>query len=73
MTGGKAQGIELEEEKWEPIDKITRLYDCGDPPVISTCAHPFRVVLVEKQQTPFPGSKSKKKLHKYGKKTLLST
>lgn len=61
-----AQGIELKPEKWDQIDEITRLYDVGKTPVISTCAHPFRVVLVEKQQTPFPGSRSKKKVHRYG-------
>jgi len=61
-----AQGIELKEENWERLDEITRVYEVGKTPVISTCAHPFRVVLVEKQQTPFPGSKSKKKVHRYG-------
>ena len=34
--------------------------------MISTYAYPFRVVLVEKQQTPFPGSKSKRKVYRYG-------
>lgn len=61
-----AQGIELRKENWEQLDEITRVYDVGKTPVISTCAHPFRVVLIEKQQTPFPGSKSKRKVHRYG-------
>lgn len=61
-----AQGIHLNEEKWEQIDEITRLYDVGKTPVISTCQTPFRVVLVEKQQTTFPGSKSKKHFFRYG-------
>ena len=62
----QAQGIRLKKKKWEQIDEITRLYDVGKTPVISTCSHQFRVVLVEKQQTPFPGSKSRKKFHRYG-------
>ncbi|MBI1930359.1 transposase [Candidatus Poribacteria bacterium] len=61
-----AQGIQLKPEKWVPIDEITRLYDVGKTPVISTCQTPFRVVLVEKEQTPFPGSKSRKRFYRYG-------
>ena len=61
-----SQGVTLDETKWEAIDEKTRLYDVGQTPVVSTCKSPFRVVLVEKKQTPMPGSKSKRKLIRYG-------
>ncbi len=61
-----SQGVFIEESKWLRVDEVTRLYDVGQSPVISTCSHRFRVVLVEKKQTPFPGSKSKRKLFRYG-------
>lgn len=61
-----APGIQLKPEKWEQMDDITRVYDVGETPVIKTGAHLFRVVLVEKKQTPFPGSRSQKRVHRYG-------
>jgi len=61
-----SQGVLVEESNWQQVDEITRLYDVGQTPVVSTCSHSFRVVLVEKKQTPFPGSKSKRKLFRYG-------
>lgn len=61
-----AQGVKLDDSRWQVYDEKTRLYDVGRTQVISTCQTPFRVVLVEKEQTPFPGSKSKKKIYRYG-------
>ena len=60
-----SQGVALYEPDWQQIDENTRLYDVGKSGVVSTCYHPFRVVLVEKKQNPFPGSKSKRKLFRY--------
>lgn len=61
-----AQGVSLDESKWQQVDDKTRVYDVGKTKVVSTCDHLFRVVLVEKLQKPFPNSKSKKRLHHYG-------
>lgn len=61
-----SQGATLYEPNWQQIDENTRLYDLGQSGVVSTCYHPFRVVLVEKKQNPFPNSKSKRKLFRYG-------
>jgi hypothetical protein len=61
-----AQGVCLDETKWQQIDDTTRVYDVGQTKVVSTCNHPFRVILVEKRQKPFPSSKSKKLFHHYG-------
>ena len=61
-----AQGVSLDESKWQQIDDTTRVYDVGKTKVVSTCHHPFRVVLVEKRQKLYPNSKSKKHLHHYG-------
>ena len=61
-----SQGVALYEPKWQKIDENTRLYDVGLSGVVSTCYHPFRVVLVEKKQEPLPGSKSQRKLFRYG-------
>jgi hypothetical protein len=61
-----AQGVSLDETKWQRIDDTTRVYDVGQTKVVSTCHHPFRVVLVEKRQKLFPNSKSKKLFHHYG-------
>ncbi len=61
-----SQGVTVKESMWQRVDEMTRLIDVGLSPVISTCPHPFRVVLVEKKQTPFPGSKSQRKLFRYG-------
>jgi hypothetical protein len=61
-----AQGVCLDETRWQRIDDTTRVYNVGQTKVVSTCHHPFRVVLVEKQQKPFPNSKSKKLFHHYG-------
>jgi hypothetical protein len=61
-----AQGVSLDETKWQRIDDMTRVYDVGLTKVVSTCHHAFRVVLVEKRQKPFPNSKSKKRFHHYG-------
>lgn len=60
-----SQGVVLSEPNWQQIDDNTRLYDVGKSGVVSTCDHSFRVVLVEKKQTPFPGSKSQRKLFRY--------
>ena len=49
-----AQGVSLDQSKWEQIDDYTKVYDVGQTKVISTCDHQFRVVLVEKRQKPFP-------------------
>jgi len=40
-----SQGVFIEESKWLRVDEVTRLYDVGQSPVISTCSHRFRVVL----------------------------
>lgn len=61
-----AQGVEIDEAKWHRYDAKTRLYDLGPCRVISTSPHCFRTVLVEKHQDPFPGSKSKKTILRYG-------
>ena len=60
-----SQGVALYEPDWQQIDENTRLYDVGKSGVVSTCYYPFRVVLVEKKQNPFPGSKSKRELFRY--------
>jgi hypothetical protein len=60
-----SQGVALYEPSWQTIDENTRLYDVGKSKVVSTCYYPFRVVLVEKKQNPFEGSKSKRKLFRY--------
>ena len=60
-----SQGVVLYEPNWQQIDESTRLYDVGISGVVSTCHHPFRVVLVEKKQEPFPASKSQRKLFRY--------
>ena len=39
-----SQGVRLDETHWQPIDEHTRRYDVGQTPVVSTCAHPLRVV-----------------------------
>ena len=61
-----SQGVTVDEKKWQQIDDWTRFYDVGKTPVVSTCSYPFRVVLVEKKQIPLPGSKSRRKLIRYG-------
>jgi len=61
-----SQGVALYEPSWQQIDENTRLYDVGMSGIVSTCYYPFRVVLVEKKQEPFPGSKSQRKLFRYG-------
>lgn len=61
-----AQGVFVDEAKWHPLDAKTRLYELGPCRVISTSKHCFRTVLVEKKQEPFPGSKSQKKILRYG-------
>jgi len=61
-----AQGVSLNQSKWEQIDDNTKVYDVGQTRVISTCDNMFRVVLVEKRQKPFSNSKSKKDIHRYG-------
>lgn len=60
-----ANGVSLKESQWTQVDEITRFYDVGQTKVVSTCSNPFRVVLVEKLQTPFPSSRSKKRLLRY--------
>lgn len=60
-----SQGVALYEPNWQPIDDKTRLYDVGMSGVVSTCLYPFRVVLVEKKQEPFPGSNSQRELFRY--------
>ena len=42
-----SQGVALYEPNWLKIDEDTRLYDVGKSGVVSTCYHPFRVVLVQ--------------------------
>lgn len=61
-----SQGVCVDESNWQAIDDDTRLYDVGKTFVVSTCSHRFRVVLVEKKQHPFPGSKSKREFFRYG-------
>lgn len=61
-----AQGVFLDESRWQQVDDKTKVYDAGKTKVVSTCDHLFRVVLVEKRQKPFPNSKSKKRFHHYG-------
>jgi hypothetical protein len=61
-----ACGTSVDEQKWQRLDSNTRLYELGLVQVISTSKHQFRTILVEKEQEPFPGSKSKKKILRYG-------
>lgn len=61
-----AQGVEVDETKWIRCDAKTRLYELGLSRVISTSPHCFRTRLVEKEQDPFPKSKSQKKILRYG-------
>ena len=61
-----AQGVDVDETKWQRYDEKTRLYELGERQVISTSKHCFRIILVEKQQKSFPGGKSKKKILRYG-------
>jgi len=61
-----AQGIQIDEAKWIRCDAKTRLYELGLSRVISTSPHRFRTILVEKEQDPFPNSKSQKKIFRYG-------
>jgi hypothetical protein len=61
-----ASGVIIDEKKWIRCDAKTRLYELGLSRVISTSPHCFRTILVEKEQEPFPGSKSKKKILRYG-------
>jgi len=61
-----AQGLEVDEAKWQRYDEKTRLYELGLCPVISTSQHRFRTILVEKQQEPFPLSSREKKTLRYG-------
>jgi hypothetical protein len=61
-----AQGVSVDETKWQRLDNKTRLYELGISSVISTSPYQFRTILVEKEQEPFPGSKSQKKILRYG-------
>lgn len=61
-----AQGVSIDETRWQCHDSKTRLYELGTVQVISTSEHQFRTILVEKEQEPFPGSKSKKNILRYG-------
>lgn len=61
-----AQGIQIDEAKWISCDAKTRLYELGPSRVISTSPHRFRTILVEKEQEPYPNSKSQKKILRYG-------
>jgi len=61
-----AQGIQIDEAKWIRCDEKTRLYELGLSRVISTTPHRFRTILVEKEQEPYPNSKSQKKILRYG-------
>lgn len=61
-----AQGVELKGSNWQRQDETTRFYELEETQVVSTCPHRFRVVLVEKRQTPFPGSRRPRKLVRYG-------
>jgi hypothetical protein len=61
-----AQGIQIDEAKWIRCDAKTRLYELGLSRVISTTPHCFRTILVEKEQEPYPNSKSQKKILRYG-------
>jgi hypothetical protein len=61
-----AQGIQIDEAKWIRCDSKTRFYELGLSSVISTSPHRFRTILVEKEQEPYPNSKSQKKILRYG-------
>jgi hypothetical protein len=61
-----AQDIQIDEAKWSRCDAKTRLYELGLSHVISTSPHRFRTILVEKEQEPYPNSKSQKKILRYG-------
>ena len=61
-----ACGVSLDETKWQRYDSKTRLYELGQCQAVSTSEYHFRTILVEKEQEPFPGSKSKKKILRYG-------
>lgn len=61
-----ASGNRIDEAKWIRCDAKTRLYELGQCLVVSTSAHRQRTILVEKEQDPFPNSKSGKKIRRYG-------
>lgn len=61
-----AQGVILDEAKWQQVDQTTRFYDVGQTKVVSTCDRQFRVVLVEKRQQPFAKSRTKTRIVRYG-------
>ena len=55
-----AQGPEIDPDKWESYDEKTKLYDLGLARVMSTVERQYRIILVVKEQKPFPGGKRKK-------------
>lgn len=58
-------GNHPEDHRWIRYDRKTRLLDLGLTRVVRTSAHLYRVVLVEKEQEPFPGSRRRAKTLRY--------
>lgn len=54
-----------EDHRWVRYDEKTRVLDLGVTSVVRTSAHRYRIVLVEKEQEPFPGSRRRAKTLRY--------
>ena len=61
-----ASGAIVDDTTWRRLHARTRLYELWLSRVSSTSPPCFRTILVEKEQEPLPGSKSKKKILRYG-------
>lgn len=58
-------GNHPEDHRWVRYDEKTRVLDLGVTAVVRTSAHLYRVILVEKEQEPFPGSRRRAKTLRY--------
>jgi hypothetical protein len=55
-----AQKPEIDPDTWMSYDEKTMIYDLGMARVISTVERDYRIILVIKEQEPFPGDRRKK-------------
>lgn len=55
-----AQNPKLDSDKWKVFDEKTNIYDLGSARVTSTIEREYRIILVDKEQEPFPGKRQKK-------------
>jgi len=58
-------GNHPEDHRWVRYDEKTRVLDLGVTTVVRTSSHLYRVILVEKEQEPFPGSRRRAKTLRY--------